>query len=186
MRGTSKIRVLLLALAALFAASSANAQLNSNRPTVNLNAVVSPSLAVAASPATVNFNGLPNTVVNGNVPVSITTAWNMPVGFSGFVADISCWAYFTAPAVALTNGAGSNIPANRVSGSVNGGAFAPFNTVGPFSTASRQIFAQTVLSLGGLTQSSRTDSLALRIDTTGMGLPAGVYTGVLRIQARAI
>jgi hypothetical protein len=187
MRGAFKTGIGLFWLCAmLLFASTADAQLNSNRAGINLQAVVNPSLAVAVSPATVNFFGQPNTVVNGDSPVTIRTAWNLPFGFSGFIANVSTWAYFSAPGVALTNGVGNNIPANRVQGSVNGGAFAPFNTVGPFSTASRQIFSQNVLALGGLTQAARTDTLTLRIDTVGLGLPPGVYAGVLLIRARAI
>ena len=34
--------------------------------------------------------------------------------------------------------------------------------------------------------SSRVDNLAMQIDTTGLGLPAGIYTGVMTIQAQAI
>jgi hypothetical protein len=34
--------------------------------------------------------------------------------------------------------------------------------------------------------SSRNDTVDLRIDTTGLGLPASTYTGVLNIQAQAI
>jgi hypothetical protein len=171
---------------ALLFAPRADAQLNSAGVGVNLNAVQNPFIAVAASPAAVNFNGASGAVVNGDSAVTISTSWSLPFGFSGFIANVSLWAYFTPPNPALTDGAGSNIPAARVSGSVNGGAFAPFTTAGPFSTSSRQIFSVNTLALGNLTRTTRTDTLALRIDTSGLGLPAGVYTGVLRIQARAI
>jgi len=33
---------------------------------------------------------------------------------------------------------------------------------------------------------TRTDSLNLRINTTGLNLPAGTYTGLLHIQAQAL
>ena len=33
---------------------------------------------------------------------------------------------------------------------------------------------------------TRTDSLNLQINTTGLNLPAGAYTGVLHIQAQVI
>jgi hypothetical protein len=163
-----------------------SAQVNSNAAAVNLNAVVNPSLAVAASPGTVNFLFPPGTVGQGDAPVSITTAWNLPTGFSGFIANVSLWAYFGVPGAALGNGMGNNIPASRVRGSVNGGAYAPFITAGPFSPAGLRIFSQTVITLGPLRRSTRTDSLDLQIDSTGLGLPPGIYTGVLLIQAQAI
>lgn len=170
----------------LLFAHSAGAQANSNAAGVNLNAVLNPQLTVNASPATVNFNLPPGGTDIGDSPVTISTRWILPFGFSGFFANVSLWAYFTSPAAALSNGAGSNIPAARVSGSVNGGAFAPFTTAGPFSPAGRQIFSQFVLTIPPFSQGQRTDSLNLQIDTSGLGLPAGTYTGVLVIQARAI
>lgn len=170
----------------LLFAPSATAQANSNAAGVNLNAVLNPQLTVNASPATVNFNLPPGGTDIGDSPVTISTRWILPVGFSGFFANVSLWAYFTSPAAALSNGAGNNIPAARVSGSVNGGAFAPFTTAGPFSPASRRIFSQFVFTFGPFAQGQRTDSLNLQLDTSGLGLPAGAYTGVLVIQARAI
>lgn len=175
-----------LLLAALCWPAAAQAQLNSNGSTVNLNAVVNPRLAVAVSPATVNFAIPPNSSAQGDSPVTIQTAWSLPTLFSGLFADVSLYAYFSAAPAALTNGAGSNIPAARVRGSVNGGGFAPMNAANPFSPAGLLIFQQTIFTLGPFRTGVRTDTLNLEIDVTGLGLPPGTYTGVLRIQARAI
>jgi hypothetical protein len=46
------------------------------------------------------------------------------------------------------------------------------------------VFSQAILA--GNRNAGRSDTLALQIDTTGLGLPAGTYTGVLTIQAQAI
>ncbi|MGH9816707.1 MAG: hypothetical protein ACRD5F_00920 [Candidatus Acidiferrales bacterium] len=178
--------VWVLCAALLLFAQSAAAQANSNAAGVNLNAVLNPQLTVNASPATVNFTLPPGGTDTGDSPVTISTRWILPFGYSFFFANVSLWAYFTSPAAALSNGAGNNIPAARVSGSLNGGAFAPFTTAGPFSPASRQIFSQGVFTIPPFSQGQRTDSLNLQIDTSGLGLPAGIYTGVLVIQARAI
>lgn len=177
--------VTMLAAMALMA-PAAGAQVNSNAPGVNLNAVLNPILAVNATPFTVNFAMQPGAADIGDSPVTINTRWILPFGFSGFVANLSLYAYFTNPAAALTDGSGNNIPAANVRGSVNGGAYAPFTTPGPFSPASRVIFSQNVITIGFLANGQRIDSLDLQIDTAGLGLPAGNYAGVLVIQARAI
>jgi hypothetical protein len=38
----------------------------------------------------------------------------------------------------------------------------------------------------GTFNGSHTDNIALQIDSTGLNLPAGAYTGTLNIQAQAI
>jgi hypothetical protein len=187
MRGKLNFRPTLWAMVALLiAATSASAQNNSNVAAVNLNAVVNPQLAVAVSPATVNFAMVPGSSDRGDSVITIQTAWNLPFGYSFFIAQVSLWAYFTTPGAALTDGAGNNIPAANVRGSVNGGAYTPFTTAGPFSAAGLRIFSQNVITIGALRRGTRTDTLDLEIDTAGLGLPAGVYTGVLNIRAQAI
>lgn len=188
MRGFLRFGFLFWLAVLILSAPAAHAQLQSNQATVDLQAVLNPRLAVAVSPSIVNFAGVPGSVVQGDSSLTIDTAWNFRRNYSGGLANVSLWAYFQSPAAALTNGAGSNIPAARVRGSVNGGAFAPFTTAGPFSVASLRIFQQNVRTNGPgpLRRGNRIDTLDLEIDTSGLGLPAGVYTGVLFIQARAI
>jgi hypothetical protein len=172
---------LFFAILSLFP-SRAFAQLNSKTAAVSLNAALSSSITVTASPGLVNFNLPPSGVANGSVPVSITTSWVLPVLFG----QVTEYAYFASPASALADGAGDNIPSANVSGSFDGGAFSAFAGTSPFAAGSSMtLFNQFVLILLN-SSATRTDTLNLRIDTTGLGLPAATYTGVLHIQAQAI
>lgn len=168
--------VLALVMAA---APSSQAQLNSNTATVNLNAVLGESLTVTASPGTVNFTLVPSGPVNGSAPVAIQTQWALAAGRT----SVSLFAYF-ASATALTDGAGNNIPTSNVFGSVNGGAYGAFTNVGAFSADSITVFSQAVGA--GTFNVTRNDTVGLRIDTTGLGLPANTYTGLLNVRAQAI
>jgi hypothetical protein len=162
--------------------SEACAQLNSKTAAVSLNAALSSSITVTAAPGLVNFNLPPSGVANGSVPVSITTSWVLPVLFG----QVTEYGYFANPAAALADGVGDNIPSANVSGSFDGGAFTVFTGTSPFAAGSSMtLFNQFVLILLN-TSATRTDTLNLRIDTTGLGLPAATYTGVLHIQAQAI
>jgi hypothetical protein len=156
--------------------------LNSNFFTVNLNANGKESLSVTAAPALVNFNLLPlGGVSNGSVPVSITTSWVLLPGRT----RVRLYCYFANAATALTDGAGTNIPSSRVLGSVNAGPFRTITNNSPFGAGrSLRLFTQRIT--GANLNGQRTDSLGLQINTTGLLLPAGVYTGLLIIQARAI
>src|SRR5712691_1839311 len=180
MQTKRKAWLILGVLALLMAVTPASwAQFNSNQPTVNLNAVLGESLTVTASPGTVNFTLATSGPAIGSAPIAITTAWALGSGRT----SVTLLAYFTT-ANALTDGAGHNIPPANVSGSVNSGAFATFTSAGAFSTQSLQVFSQAVAA--GTYNSSRSDNLNLKIDTTGLGLPVGTYTGVLNIQAQAL
>jgi len=97
---------------------------------------------------------------------------------------LTLYAYFSIPAAALSGVAGRRIPSSKVSGKIGGAAFSPFTGVGPFSAGgSLTIFGQRVR---GNRRGTRTDSLDLQIDTTGLGLAPGAYSGILRIQAQAL
>lgn len=172
---------LLLATFLLTPASVSRAQLPSNPAAVNLQAVINPMLAIVAGPGLVNFNLVQNGVANGDSAITITTAWVLHPS----VRDVQLYGYFTSPPAALTDGAGSNIPSSRVRGSVNGGPFSPFTGASPYSgTGSLLLFTQRIL--GNNRNSRRTDTLNLQIDLTGTTLRPGTYTGVLRLQARAL
>jgi hypothetical protein len=181
MRTFQKGWMTLGALAMVVALSpAAHAQLNSNQANVNLNATLAESLTVVALPGTVTFALAPNGPANGNVPVAITTSWAL----AKTRATVKLFAYFSS-AVALTDGAGDNIPTANVLGSVNAGAYAPFTGgVSPWGVNSMQIFSQAIGA--GTYNATHNDSVALRIDTTGLGLPAAPYTGVLSFQAQAL
>lgn len=179
MRLATKVAV-IVGLLALAMVPRSYAQVTSNTANVNLNATMNETLTVSATPGTVNFALVPNGPVSGNSPVSITTQWAL----AATRTSVALWAYFTNT-TALTNGT-YNIPNTSVSGNPNGGGLTPFSTANPFNGASTgvQIFNYAITSPAGLNV-TRTDSLALQIDTTGLGLPAGTYTGVLNIQAVA-
>ena len=169
----------LAALALLLAvAPVSHAQLNSNIANVNLNAVLGESLTVVASPGTVNFTLAPNGPINGSAPVAIQTQWALATGRT----NVSLYVYF-ATATALTDGV-DNIPTTAVAGSVNGGAFAAITAASPFSANSEQVFSQALTP--ATLNATRNDTVTLRIDTTGLGLPAATYTGVLNVRAQAI
>jgi hypothetical protein len=169
------VAVLLLALAV-----PARAQKNSNYGTVNLQANKFESLSVTAAPALVNFNLVAaGGVAPGSAPITVTTTW---VLFPFRTA--TTYAYFVSSAAALTDGAGNNITSSQVQGSVNGGAYTAFTGASPFSpSGSVQIYSTFIFfNIWG----SHTDTLNLQINTTGVKLPAGIYSGLLVIQAQAI
>jgi hypothetical protein len=156
-----------------------SAQLNSKVANVNLNAMLSTAITITAAPAVVNFALLRSGTSTGSAPVSITTTWTLPF----FIGNVNEYAYFTTSAAALTDGAADNIPSANVSGSVNGGAFTAFTGASPFAAGSSiTVFNQFIFFFN--INASRTDSLNLRINTTGLNLPAGTYSGVLHIQAQ--
>ena len=167
-------------LAFVFVPAS-HAQLNSNTATVNLNAPLAESLTVAAGPGTVNFVLVPNGPANGNAPVSITTTWAL----AKTRTSVKLYAYF-ASANALTDGAGDNIPTANVTGSVNGGAAAPFTSATPFAANGMTVFTQAIGGAGTFNSNHGPDTIALTINTAGLALPAATYTGVLNIQAQAL
>jgi hypothetical protein len=137
-------------------------------------------ISVAVSPGLVTF-ALPRSgVASGSSPLSIVTTWQIQRG--GTV--VSVYAYFADSTAALSDGAGSNIPSARVLGSVNGAPAAAFSGAGPFSAGgSLTVFSQQVRNNKNFT---RTDTLNLQIDTTGLNLRAGSYSGVARIQSFAM
>jgi hypothetical protein len=173
---------LSLAVAALsLVPMSGSAQLNSKVANVSLNASLSTAITVTAAPGVVNFALLRSGISTGSAPISITTTWTLPF----FIGTVKEYAYFTSAASALADGAGDNIPSANVSGSVNGGAFTAFTGASPFAAGSSlAIFNQFIFFLN--INATRTDSVNLRIDTTGLNLPAGAYTGVLHIQAQGL
>jgi hypothetical protein len=170
--------VLLLCLASTVAAS---AQINSPVGPIALRANLPSSLTVSATPGLVNFTLQTSGVSNGSAAISIRTTWSLAT----IISRLSLYAYFTSPASALADASGHNIPSSRVSGSVNGGAFNAFTGNSPFAaTSSITLFSRIVL--GFNIPQSRTDTLNLRINTTGLGLAPGNYAGLLVIQAQAI
>jgi hypothetical protein len=170
-----------LIAALLFLAGPAGAQTNSSAAGVNLNAVLDNRLTVVAGPAVVNFVLLPSGISNGSTPVTVRTIWQLPQ----LLGVVTTWAYFTSAPAALTNGTGGQIPSSRVSASINGGAFQAFTANSPFAAGSSRMVHRTFIIFFNRSGTT-TDTLNLRINTTGLGLPPGFYTGVMNVQAVAI
>jgi len=168
---------------AMFVSPAARAQLNSGPSTVALNATLSESLTLSVAPNTVNFTLVPNGTANGNSAVSITTTWVL----ARTRTTVSVYAYFTST-TALTDGGtpANTVATSKFNGNINGGAYSAF-TGGSSPWGANSILVYTK-SLGGAGtfNSSHTDTLGLQVDTTGLTLPAGTYTGTLNIQAQAI
>lgn len=164
----------------LFCSLPAFAQIPSGVGPVALAANLPSSLTVSATPGLVNFTLVGGGISNGSSAISITTSWSFVAN-----AQLSIYAYFTSPASALSDASSHNIPAANVSGSINGGGFTTFTGASPYAPASSiTIFSRN--EPGNRIARSRTDSLNLRINTTGLSLAPGNYTGVLLIQAQAI
>ncbi|HTC62807.1 MAG TPA: hypothetical protein VK709_08185 [Candidatus Saccharimonadales bacterium] len=165
----------------LLTGTPAQAQLNSNIAGVNLAANLTTSLTVTASPGLVNFPLIRSGITNGSATITINTSWTL----SPSVGSVKTYAYFTSAAAALTDGAGDNIPSTSVSESVDGGAFGAFTGVSPYAAAS-SVTVSTIRILGNNKSGTQSDTLNMRINTTGLNLPAANYTGVLTIQAQAL
>jgi hypothetical protein len=171
----------LLGVVFVLCPSRAGAQLNSNPAAVNLNAVLTSGLTIIAAPGLVNFNLVRNGTATGSSPVTIMTSWRLPLVFGNIVE----YAYFTNAAAALTDGAGDNIPSASVSGSFNGGAYTAFTGASPLAAGSSITLFNQFFFIFFTNPGTRTDTLNLQINTTGLNLPAATYTGVLHIQAQA-
>jgi hypothetical protein len=170
-----------LTLATIGWTAVAEAQVNSNSATVNLTATLPESLTISASPTNVNFTLASSGTAAGSAQISVTTAWALLATRS----SLTLYAFCASPTAALTDGSGNNIPAANLTGSPNGGAFSSFTANSSFGTGtSLAIFTQAITT--GNLNSTRTDTLNLNINTTGLSLPVGTYTGVLTIRAQAL
>ena len=75
---------------------------------------------------------------------------------------------------------------SKFNGRINDGAYSAFTGgAGPFGVNSKVLYSR-VIGAAGTFNANHTDTLGLQIDTTGLNLPAGTYTGTLNIQAQAI
>lgn len=172
----------LLCLLAI-GAPGAWAQINSNPSNVALNALVQDSLMISVSVPNVNFNLVPGSGPTAGVPtVTVTTTWQLKPGGK---PTLSLYGYFASSTAALTNGAGNDIPSANVLAGVNSGAPAAFNQTGPVGAAGASLQLYSLIISGINKSGTRNDTLDLYIDLTSQpNLPAGVYTGVLNLQAR--
>ena len=171
-----------IALATLVS-PAARAQMNSGPSTVALSATLSESLTLSVAPNTVNFTLVPNGTANGNSAVSITTTWVL----ARTRASVSVYAYFTGTTALTDGGSPANtVATSKINGNINGGAYSAFiGGSSPWGANSILVYTKN-LGGAGTFNSSHTDTLGLQVDTTGLSLPAGTYTGTLNIQAQAI
>jgi hypothetical protein len=166
---------------ALAMSLASQAQVNSGASTINLSATLGESVSVVTGPASITFPLVPSGTAAGNNPATITTSWAL----AKTRTSLKVYAYF-ASANALTDGAGDNIPNTAVSGAVDGAAAAPFTGATPYGGAFGMTVFSQAIGAAGTFNSSHADTIALTINTTGLGLPANTYTGVLNIQAQAL
>jgi hypothetical protein len=159
----------------------------SNIANVTLRAALSQALTVSVtSGSTVSFTLTNGSPANGNVPVVVSTSWNLNPGQTGAV---SLYAYFALPSQALTDGGSNSIASSLVQGRMTTGlpttytAFTQTNPVGP-AGGSLRLFSENITGVNK--NKTRSDNLDLRIDLTGQALPTATYAGTLRIQARAL
>jgi len=183
---TTRCLVVVVVLIAL-APAVASAQLLSKIANVNLSAALAATLTVSVtSGSTVNFTLVNGSPADGDVPAVISTSWNVNPGLTG---DVSLYGYFDTPAQALTDGGGNDIPTSLVMGRMTTGtpatytAFTQTNPVGP-AGGGLALFSEAITGLNKT--KTRSDNLDLRIDLTGQALPPSTYTGIVRIQARAL
>lgn len=136
-------------------------------------------LTISAAPSLVTFALKPSGIAPGSAPILITTTWEIQKGGT----NVHVNACFTAAASALS-GPGGNIPSSRVFGRIPPNPFIPFTgTTACGAGTSVHIFDFQVRSDK---RDSRTDTLEMQIDTTGLNLSPGSYSGVLRIHTIAI
>ncbi len=178
-----QLGAVMLALLPLGAGTAAAQVMNSGVSTVTLNALVGEGITISLSTSSVNFTLTPGSAVNpGSTGVTVLTSWNSRPG-----RDLSLYAFFTSSAVALNNGAGTNIPSSAFSISDNGGAFLPLTNTVPFGGVAAGLRLGAVTKIMGLNKrGTRTDNLLFNLNISALTLPAGTYSGVLTIRAQAI
>jgi hypothetical protein len=179
-RELSTAAVLILAVAALFFGSTAQAQVNSNTASVTLNATLTEILTVAALPTAVTFVLVAGGPVVGTPSVSVTTVWVL-----GSRTAVNLFGYFASSTAALTSGT-NNIPTSEVFAQINGGSYSAFTATGALGPAGAGLNLYTQAITAANRASTRTDTINLKIDLTSQPqLPAGIYTGTLTLQAQA-
>lgn len=159
----------------------------SNIASASLSGTMAEAITVTVTGgSTVNFTMVAGAAADGDVPVSIQTQWVLGL----LPTLVSLYAYFDVPSQAMTDGSGNDIPSSAVRGQMLTGApllytaFTQTNSVGP-AGGSLKLFDEIILLLNK--SKTRNDDLNLRVDLAALTtLPAGTYTGTLRIRAEAL
>ena len=182
-----RVRLVAISLAMVaLIPMSASAQVLSNVGAVNLSAALAQTLSISiTSGSTVNFTLTNGSAAAGDVPAVIATTWNLNPGQTGAV---SLYGYFDTPAAAMLSGS-DQLASSLVEGRVTTGTpttFTAFTQTGPVGAAggSLALFTEAITGVNKI--KTRTDNLDLRVNLAGQTLPAGSYSGVLKIQARAL
>jgi hypothetical protein len=168
-----RLAVLAAVLAAFFAVP-AQAQVTSNVATVNLNFTQSESVTVSAAPTSLTFNS------SGvaTVPLVVTTSWNVNLTRNA----INTYMYFST-VNAMTDTTGDNIPMSSFTSNCGVGT-ATFGDTTPWNFNGVPVFSQLLST--GLYSNLTGTPVSCQLSFTGASvLPAGVYSGVLNIEAQA-
>jgi hypothetical protein len=169
------------------------ATINSNTAVVNLSATLGSSLTVSTGTPTIHFALTNGSTSNGDITAPITTSWVLTTTNS----SVRLYAYFSSATSALSDASSDNIPSSNVLGAVTstGGAssspttsLTAFSQTGPsgFGVAGSSLLLDTytITSSNLVNLSGVTDTLSLAIATPS-NQPAGVYSGVITIEAQA-
>lgn len=179
-------RLFLLAALLVWFPLGLAAQVNSNQASVGLNAVMPETISVSTGAvATVNFNLTSGSSSNpGSATIPIATSWVLQPSRG----TLAVYAYFDVAASALTHSTDPTvvIPSANVEGSANAGPLTPFTQNTPYGVGHGLPIGAPTAILGFNRVGTRNDTLDLNINLSGFPLPAGTYTGTLRIQAQAI
>lgn len=181
-------RLLLLCGPTLFAIALHAQALRIARPVAGLgtfhaNSIQgSTTVGLSATPSGISFSLVNGSTVTANNPIAITSTVTMPLD-----TTLDLYGYFVSSAAALTgNVSSAHIPTSAILGIVPTGlptTYTTFTQTGAFGAAGASL---KLLSLSGITaQHTQTDNLTLKIDLTGMTLPADTYFGTLYLQAQA-
>ncbi len=140
------------------------------------------TLFLSVSPSSVNFTLVANGSATASSAIAITSTLTLPLSTS-----IRVYGYFVSSTSALTGTASAaNIPTSAVYGIVPTGvptSYTAFTQTGPFGGANSSLL---LLSLNGITLLHvQTDNLTLKINLSGVAIPADTYTGTMYIQGQA-
>jgi len=140
------------------------------------------TLFLSASPTSVNFTLVANGSATANSAIAITSTLTLPLSTS-----IRVYGYFVSSTAALTGTAsGSHIPTSAVYGIMPTGvptSYTAFTQTGPFGGANSSLL---LVSLNGIAVLyTETDNLTLKINLSGVAIPADTYVGTLYIQGQA-
>ena len=158
--------------------------LNSAARTISLHATLPESLTVTLSASSVNFSLTAGSASNpGSTGIIATTQW---VGLKPGRTAVTTYAYFSSAATALSDGGGHNIPSSAFFIADNGRPSTALTNTVPYA-ANAGLQLSNVPITGTNKTGSSTNSMVFNINLSGgtlPQLPAGMYTGILNVQAQ--